>query len=184
MFDIYQDVYDRREQSPLWWHNKSSDLHASAGALWFAMNNSENIRTTLGFQSGFSMGIACWPVYQMLFGMAFELLLKAILVAKGEKIDYSHKLTELAKKAGVNLTASESDILTLLTESVVWEGRYPTPKYREHLEAHYKKASSVLFDKEKMGAIELLTANNKLDWEQLEILYSKIDFHFFEIYKS
>ena len=120
----------------------------------------------------------------MLFGMAFELLIKAILVAKGKEIDYSHKLTELAKKVEVSLTASESDILTLLTESVVWEGRYPTPKNKEYLEAHYKKTSNVLFDKKKMGTIELLTANGKLDWEPLEILYNKFEVHFWEAYKS
>ncbi len=81
MIDPYQDIFDTRNESPLWWYNKSSDLHASAGALWVAMSESKEkkYQKKLSLGSSFSMGVACWPVYQMLFGMSFELILNEVV---------------------------------------------------------------------------------------------------------
>ena len=184
MFDIYQDIFDRRDKSPLWWFDKSSDLHASAGALWCSMKDDKEIKNTLGFSDGFSLKVACWPVYQMLFGMAFELVIKAIAVVNNDKVVPSHKLQELVLKSGIDLTKDEKDVLTLLTESIVWKGRYPTPKKKSYLEDHYKKASEVLYDEKKFGSLNIKTPNNKLDWEYLDGLYKKFSSRFFKLYNS
>lgn len=185
MSDAYQDIFDRRKDSPLWWLNKSSDLHASAGALWVVMleDKSQKFQNSLSLGKGFSMGAACWPVYQMLFGMSFELILKAIIVVSKKTLVHTHKLITLADNTDLHLTKPERDILILLTESIVWEGKYPVPKQKEHLDNHYKKANEVLFDSHKMGDFEVRRSNKTFDWENLNALWSKMSSHFFEIYE-
>lgn len=124
------DYFTRRKQSPLGWYNKSSDLRASAGALWISMRNenSDIIVKELGLGTQFSMPIAVWPVYMMLCGIALELLYKSICVAKRIKIKTIHNLVRLADIAGVNIDDKSKAVLTLLTEFVIWEGKYPVPK--------------------------------------------------------
>lgn len=144
--DIYDDIFERRSNTPLWWYNKSSDLHASAGVLWLALRDEiklDSIRN-LGFKEGFSMHVACWPVYQMLCGYSLELIFKAIILGKGSQPSHEHQLNTLAKTAELDYSELEMDILKILTESIIWDGRYPTPKKKEQLEKHYKHTSEVL----------------------------------------
>lgn len=51
---------------PNHWFNRAADLHASAGALWYSMENDgrHGIGEELGFSKDFSMNVACYPVYQ------------------------------------------------------------------------------------------------------------------------
>jgi hypothetical protein len=105
MFDVYEDIYERRKKSPLWWHNKASDLRASAGVLWLAISEGKNefVQEKLGFSKGFDFGIACWPVYQMTFGMALELKLKSVIVAKKENPPLSHDLIRLSTLSKIEI---------------------------------------------------------------------------------
>ena len=60
-----KEYYNRRKTTPLYWHNKSSDLRASAGVMWFAMQteNSEKIVKKLNLGHGFSLPVACHQSY-------------------------------------------------------------------------------------------------------------------------
>jgi hypothetical protein len=57
---------------PNHWYNRASELHASAGALWYVMKlkNTEVVES-LGLSSGFSMGghvglfTTCFVVYRL-----------------------------------------------------------------------------------------------------------------------
>lgn len=184
MIDQYQDIYERRNEHPNYWFNKSSDLRASAGALWYSMEkgNDHSIAEALSFGRGFSMEIACWPVYQMLFGMSFELMLKAIILASCSKPPTTHNLITLAGQdhANVNLDENEQNVFRLLTEAIIWDGRYPTPKKKEILEAHYKNSSATMFDEVPIGELNFKVSNGMLYWPNLDHVWRKLSLIFSE----
>jgi len=70
-----------------------------------------------------------WPVYLMLFGMAIECELKSLLFAKDptKNVNKSHDLKMLAAALGLTLTAREAELLAILSDHVIWGGRYPAP---------------------------------------------------------
>jgi hypothetical protein len=69
-----------------------------------------------------------WPVYYMLFGMAIECELKGLLFAKDPTKSYKdHDLKMLAAALALTLTAREAELLAILSDHVVWCGRYPAP---------------------------------------------------------
>lgn len=116
---------------PNHWYNRASDLHASAGALWHAMDDGEGeIAAELGLPSGFNMYTACHPVYYMLCGLALEVIMKAVLVQRGvpEKKYETHEFSRLTALLGVSPTKEEQALLRFYEASLVWAGRYPTPK--------------------------------------------------------
>ena len=77
--DDYSDIEERSKNRPTLaeernhpshWYNRASDLHASAGALWYVMKLKDTeVVESLGLSAGFSMGVACRPVYHMLCGL-------------------------------------------------------------------------------------------------------------------
>ena len=74
----------KERNHPNHWYNRASDLHASAGALWLIMRTrEEGAADELGLGRGFSMCVACWPVYLMLSGLSLEVIMKAALVQQG-----------------------------------------------------------------------------------------------------
>lgn len=68
--------------------------------------------------------------------LSIELLLKAIIVAKGGIAPGTHELFGLARKAGVAFTNSQEATLELLGELLRWSGRYPVPN-NERAWGHY-----------------------------------------------
>lgn len=60
--------------------------------------------------------------------MSIELILKSILVRKKISLLEMHNLRELAKEGEVNLDDNQKITLDLLTEHIVWAGKYPVPK--------------------------------------------------------
>ena len=64
-------------------------------------------------------------------GFSIELILKSILAKKGIPIPDGpdgHNLLSLCTRAKVNLSENQRATLELLTETIVWSGRYPGPK--------------------------------------------------------
>lgn len=160
MLDIYEDIFETAKHSPLWWYNKSSDLHASAGALWLSIENEGDYKYAmkLGLGKTFSLEVACWPVYQMLFGMAFELIFKAIIVAMKKQPKHSHDLGSLANETGIEFSTEELSTLKMLAEVIVWGGRYPVPKNKQDLEKYYGLARN---------------EGISLSWEDLDRIWEK-----------
>lgn len=173
MFDVYEDIYQTRKSSPLWWHNKSSDLHASAGVLWLAVSqgNNEFFQENLGFGKGFSFEAACWPVYQMTFGMSLELALKSVIVARNEVPPHSHDLVKLSEMSGIEFNNHELAIFKLLTELIVWNGKYPVPKNQRFLKEHYLHRAETLWDDVQYSEIKIRKSNHSLDWDELNTIY-------------
>ncbi len=91
--------------------------------------------------------------------LSIELLLKAIIVAKGGMVPKTHKLSKLAFTAGITFTPNQEATLELLAEVLRWRGRYPIPLYEEDWD-HYH---DVVFEKhiirETEGSIRRIRAN-------------------------
>jgi len=173
--DTYNDIFEKRKELAIYWYNKASDLRGSAGALWASMDDprSNEIVEQLGLGTGFSMKAATSPVYLMLCGMSLELLYKAIVVAKGEKPNTnSHKLTDLASNAGVSLTEQEVGLLEILSESIIWDGRYPVPKEQKHIQGLIDLKKEHLYDKKQLGELYVLSPNGALNWDSFDKLWN------------
>lgn len=139
--DLYNKQFEQRQETPSYWHSKSHDLLVSALTLWNAM------------QSDKKLEVNCWATYKMLMGMSFELLFKAHCVGSGTEFKSTHDLVGLANIASLSTTKEENKLLKVLSEYVIWDGRYPTPKKPEHLKAHWKNQASLLDDKLDLDAL-------------------------------
>jgi len=159
-----------RIETPAYWHNKSLDLFVSARTLWVAMQYNKTLE------------VNCWSTYKMLMGMSFELLFKAHCVGAGISFGAIHDLVELAKTANFTTYKDENGILKVLSEYIIWDGRYPTPKKPQHLENHWKNQSQLLNDKKQLGNLSVQVSNGKLDFENLLPIWRKYSDLFMEKY--
>ncbi|MFU2126801.1 HEPN domain-containing protein [Gallibacterium anatis] len=158
MSNSYENTFNRMDKCDAYWHSKAGDLLISASILW---NHKEEI--------------GCWNTYKMLMGMSFELLIKAILIQSGISITHTHNLRNLANNIEVNLSKDELNLLDILSEYIIWAGKYPIPKKSESLEKLYKLEQKNLYDVvEKIGELELVSSNDKFDFDNLHKLWSKI----------
>lgn len=133
--DLYNKQFELRQDTPGYWHNKSHDLLVSARTLWKAMQREKELE------------INCWATYKMLMGMSFELLFKAHCIGSGTEFNSTHDLVALANAARLTISKEENKVLKVLSEYVIWDGRYPTPKKPEHLKGHWKNQADLLDDK-------------------------------------
>jgi len=62
----------------------------------------------------------------------------------------------LANTASLFTSKEENKVLKVLSEYVIWDGRYPTPMQPEHLKGHWKNLSSLLDGKLDLDALMLL----------------------------
>ncbi len=176
MVDL-NNVFERRQKLSVYWHNKASDLRGSAGALWASMHEASAYATAekLGLGQGFSFTVGCYPVYHMLCGMSLELLLKAVLVERGFEPKTTHDLVLLCADAGISLTTTQTGLLKILSEAIVWDGRYPVPKqeprFRQFIVLRYEH----LFDQlTSSSTLKLRKSNSNLNWESFNKLWSLI----------
>jgi hypothetical protein len=159
--DTYARQFELRQGTSAYWHNKSHDLLVSAQTLWVAMQENRNLE------------VNCCATYKMLLGMSFELVLKAHCV--GRKTDFSknHKLVDLASNVGISITDEEKSILNILTEYIIWDGRYPTPKQPQHLRDHWKNQNDLFTEKVQLGSLKGGKSNGKLDFENLRPIWRR-----------
>ena len=154
--DLYNKQFELRQETSGYWHNKSHDLLVSARTLWKAMQSEKDLE------------INCWATYKMLIGMSFELLFKAHCIGSGTEFNSTHDLVALANTANLPTSKSENKILKVLSEYVIWDGRYPTPKKPEHLKEHWKNQADL--------------SDEKLDLENLMPLWRRFSDSFMEQY--
>ncbi|MBB5441598.1 MULTISPECIES: HEPN domain-containing protein [unclassified Paraburkholderia] len=166
---------------PNHWFNRGADLHASAGALWYAMQHDEQkkIARELGFGRGYSLGVACWPVYHMMCGLALEVIMKAVLVQRSSHVEKTHSLVKLVELLRLTKSADELSMLRYYEQAVVWAGRYPVPTRctDEKLKEYWSLAGDVLTSPVKMSSdstIEIRTGNGASDWERFSAMWSEI----------
>ena len=162
--NLYEAKFEENNINPLAWRNKSSDLFKSARVLWDAMDNNNNL-------------FYCRPTFQMLMGMSFELLFKAICTQKEVKFKHSHNLVSLSNTAGISLTEEEVSILNILTEYIIWDGKYPNPKNKSHFECHRRHENEVANDHFSIGASKLKfqRSNDKLGFDSLSKIWRKCE---------
>ncbi|CAJ2784190.1 MULTISPECIES: HEPN domain-containing protein [Burkholderia] len=166
---------------PNHWFNRGADLHASAGALWYAMGNGvrQGIAERLGFSRDFSMSVACYPVYHMLCGLALEVIMKAVLVQRGQAFPKTHSLTRLAQSLGLTKTEDELALLRFFEQSILWAGRYPTPLNcsDDKLKSYWSLAGDVLTSPVKLSEnsrVKMRTHNGATKWEKFSPMWLEI----------
>lgn len=181
--DGYDDDYerpslveDRNHRNH--WLNRANDLHASAGAIWYSMrsDNHQAVTEKLGLEEGFSMPTACYPVYHMLCGLSLEVLMKAVLVSRGESAPEIHDLNDLASLVGTKRNVNEKRILRFYQESVIWAGRYPIPRKAndQMLRQYWDLANKVLSKPRAVGKESVFTvyvASGATAWEKYDALF-------------
>lgn len=171
-----EDDFDRSTLAPLAWHNCSTDLRGSAAALLAASEPelSATVARRFHLGVGFRIDIASWSVYEMLWGMSIELILKAIAVAQRKEVLAHHRLIELASHIGFTLAPDEEALLSVLTAAIRWSGRYPIPKDRKEWVDTYKDRNRALWKPADDNAIWSVY-NGALDWENVNALWVKLD---------
>ncbi|WP_218934526.1 HEPN domain-containing protein [Rosistilla ulvae] len=138
-----------------YWFNKANELRGAAELLSDAGRSS------------------C--VFRMLCGMALEALLKAISVESGQTPRRTHNLNQLARDAGIHYATEEQKLLQILSEAIIWDGRYPVPNDERHWGELKNLKLECLLDQEPLGNSGTLTVNrpnDKLNWNSFEALRS------------
>ncbi|GHS81483.1 hypothetical protein PAGU2196_23170 [Pseudomonas sp. PAGU 2196] len=157
------------------WYNRARDLRAAAGAVWYAMRseNDRCVAESLGMGFGYSMGVACYPVYHMLCGQALEVIMKAVLVSRGETPPEVHKLNDLADLVGVKRNQHQKRLLSFYEASIWWAGRYPIPKKaNDQLIRDYWKLARNVMEKAVPGKeIRFVERSGATDWEKFDALW-------------
>ena len=163
--------FDELSKNSKNWHKKANNLFTSAGVIWKAMNSDETLY------------VQCSSIYVMLMGMSFEALLKGICI-KNKNVEaedvINHDLVKLSELAELTLKKTENKVLMLLSESVKWTGKYPTPKHAGQLQQYRNMVDSTEFDKFKLDGYDASISNNVLDFEQLGSWWGKFSDKFLE----
>ncbi|MHA0858096.1 hypothetical protein [Paenibacillus sp. CMAA1364] len=120
------------------WHLKANDLFGAANILKERIQqefeeiidqNSSELRIIINSTNLPSS-------YFLLVGFAFENLLKGIFISREphnqesikKMFKLGHNLLELTRYLQIDLTINEEEIINRLTNYLLWDGRYPTPK--------------------------------------------------------
>ncbi|QLB41759.1 hypothetical protein HV560_02350 [Mannheimia pernigra] len=161
MHHLHQKTHSRLKQTSDYWHSEAANLLTSAEVLYNNLDKKP----------------FCWNSYKLLIGLSFELLLKSIAIQKNMELSHTHKLDELIKS--INIPLSNNDdlgILKILTEYVIWAGKYPIPKKAHELPKLSNLENQYLNKTiSKIGNIKIGTYNNKLDFPYLLKLWQKIN---------
>jgi HEPN domain-containing protein len=115
--------------------------------------------------------------------LSLELFLKAILVTLKKEYKTTHRLKELSDEAGMKIEHDQEITLELLSEHLIWLGRYPIPKN----ENQWNNFHDVLLPKHKVieqeGSTGRIMKNEKTFpslknylaiWRRFESEYSTI----------
>lgn len=171
-----------RENSSFW-YQKSVDLYASASLIAEARQSREDkeFLDSLELKGDYSVSIGCEHPYLMLMGLSFEVILKAICIeTDSEFLQVRHDLQELAKSAGVQLSKKEATQLRLLSDFVLWEGRYPVAKKPSQTMQHWKSTRKELWKKEKVLGFEGIVRTDIFEHETLKSLWLKLQAHYWK----
>lgn len=111
-------------------------LEKMNASSWYSCANSFHMATmVLGDNiNTIDLGIR---VFLLNAALSIELLLKAIIVATRNEVHETHSLPKLAKEAEVPFSAAQQSTLELLSEILIWRGRYPVPTKAETWNHYY-----------------------------------------------
>jgi len=103
-------------------------------------------------------------------------------LAKSKSLELNHNLIQLSKDSGVNLTKDQECTLELLSEIIIWNGRYPIPKKEEQWDNYHDVILEKHIIRERDGNTFRTLAhrgrfpsieNYKKIWDACEIEYKK-----------
>ncbi|MDI6800454.1 MAG: HEPN domain-containing protein [Thermodesulfovibrionales bacterium] len=162
--EIFGFTFDEQGDNTENWFNRACSFNEAAILLKGSSESSPSI------------------AYYYNAGLSIELLLKAIILAKSKSFGTNHNLIQLSKNSGVSLTKDQECTLELLSEIIIWSGRYPIPKK----EGQWNNYHDVIFEKhiirERDGNTFRTLANRgrfpsienyKKIWDICEIEYKK-----------
>lgn len=166
--------FKHRKENSSFWYQKSVSLYASASLIWEGMGSTREREfiKRLDLKSEFSVELGCLDNYLMMFGLSYEVMLKAICIEKSIAFENSHKIHELVKDAKIILSEDESHLLKLLSESVIWEGRYPIPKNHKFMMEHWAAKRSALWKEDEIFGGTSRT--NVFEYDRLKSLWLKL----------
>lgn len=128
---LLDDDDDWQALDPWSWLWNASELRVAAAAVDLCNKQPKMLPEPYRLDSGFSM-FGAQRVLGMLCGLSLELIYKAIIVADGRDPEkFGHKLSDLAKDAGVTVTSKQDLLLSILSHSIEWSGRYPRPRRKQ-----------------------------------------------------
>lgn len=113
-------------------------------------------------------------------GLSLELLLKAIAITQAKEFRSGHRLGVLCELVGMRLNEDQEATMELLSDMIVWSGRYPTPKREAQWDNYYDVILEKHIIREQKGNVGSVIANrarfptlqNYLDlWAECERLY-------------
>jgi hypothetical protein len=139
-------TYRHRLRSPMSWVNTAEVLKRDGDALWRRYrradrrlakdSESSSLKKLLGRSKRWDL--LSHGTAMMLWGLALENVLKAIIIGRGggdsasadrlpQHLD-DHDVRRLLSRSGVVLSPAERKLVERLHEAVMWTGRYPIPK--------------------------------------------------------
>jgi len=125
------------------WYGSAISFHEGAEILW---QHTDSIRR----------GVL---VVLMNAALSIELLLKAIIIAKGGVAPQTHELLDLARDADIAFSKSQKATLELLGEVLKWSGRYPVPNTEKAWDRYYDHVLERHVIREREGNIGRVRAN-------------------------
>jgi HEPN domain-containing protein len=125
------------------WYSTANSYHEGALVLW------QNKDLIHGGSQVFLTNAA----------LSIELLLKAIIVAKGKVAPKNHDLPLLARQAGVAFTKNQEATLELLGAVLKWSGRYPVPNSEKDWDHYYDYIHERHVIREREGDVGITRAD-------------------------
>jgi hypothetical protein len=180
--------FEREQNLSIYWANRASDLRGAAGAVWFAMENegsSDQVRTMLGMEQHYRFSAACPLVFFMLCGLSLELLYKALIVEDEKKPPAIHDLRKLSTRAHLKLTADDLRLIDLLTDHILWAGKYPVPKGGEpEWDRHVEQMNAALTSPVPNFSIPVVRRNERLSWGDYTRIWKLSSVRYWELYNQ
>lgn len=140
---ITQHTFANQQSNEDSWYGSAISFHEGAEILWrhedFVRNGSR--------------------VVLLNAALSIELLLKAIIVAKGGVAPRHHRLLDLARGADIASSKSQEATLELLREFLEWSGRYPVPNTEKAWDHYHDVVLEKHEIRERKGNVGRVRAN-------------------------
>lgn len=166
-------MIDRRKIREHLGHTRDQQV-ASADA-WFALAKSFHSATQVLDEFSERIPSDTRP-FALNAALSLELIFKGILAKKSEPIPdgaKGHELVHLCERANIGLSKNQKITLELLTETIVWAGRYPGPKTNERWNEYHDRIVEKHIVRSNEGNVYKVMANRETfpDWNNYQKIW-------------
>lgn len=130
----------------------------SSASRWYEMAVSFH-EAALVLHDGQDRVSAGFRIFAFNAAISLELIIKAILCADNQAIPTTHNLGELARAAHLELNPNQMQTLDLLSEVIIWLGRYPSPTAEGKWDNFHDNVLEKHMVKSKKGNFYSITAD-------------------------